>query len=240
MISPRAGSARCGRTWRRSRRSMLGADRLARLARRHDQQPLDDVAQLAHIARASRRPCSTASASSPIVRGRQALGLGQARQHEMAGQDRDVLAALAAATARGSARRSGGRYRSSRKRPSGISCCRSRLVEAMTRTSTSTPCPCRRRAERSAPAGRARSCPGSPAACRRPRRAAACRHGPARRCRSSRGPSGRSRLAAEQLDLEPLGPHGRAVEDDEGPVGALASAGGSGAPRLPCRRRPDR
>ena len=42
---------------------------------------------------------------------------------------------------------------------------------------------CRRPARKSAPEGCARSCPGSPAACRRPHRGPACRHEPVRRFR---------------------------------------------------------
>ena len=105
----------------------------------------------------------------------------------------------------------------------------SRLVEATTRTSTSTRRG-RRRARRSAPAARARSCPGSRAACRRPRRGTACRHAPARRCRPCAAPPSIAGLGAEQLDLEPLGPHRRAIDRDERPRARGASAHAAGAP----------
>ena len=96
-----------------------------------------DVAQLADVARPAHRPAAPPCASSPTCARRQPAGLGGAL-HEMAGQQRDVLAPLAQRRHPRSARRSGGSTDPRGTGPSAISPCRSRLVEAITRTSTST------------------------------------------------------------------------------------------------------
>ena len=95
----------------------------------------------------------------------------------------------------------------------------------------STPLPARR----SAPAARARSCPGSRAACRRLRRETGCRHARARRCRPCAARRRSLVFAAEQLDLEPVGPHRRAIDRDKRPLRRAASAHAAGARRPPCR-----
>src|SRR5437762_10389603 len=74
-------------------RQHVGVYRLSGIARRHDQQPIDDVAQLADIAGPGvglqRRQCVLAKLARLDARRR------GAPRHEMAGQERDVFAPLA-------------------------------------------------------------------------------------------------------------------------------------------------
>ena len=151
------------------------------LARRHDHQPLDHVAQLADVAgpavaaaapvaapasnRFGRRPYSRASSAMKCSREqRDVAGALAQRRHE----DRDdvepeveILAEPAAADL-------------GRSDP-----CWSRPGRGRRRARR----PCRRPARRPAPAARAGPWPASSGSCRRSRRGTACRRRPARTCR---------------------------------------------------------
>ena len=134
----------------------VGADRPA-ARRRQDQQPLDDVAQLADVA----RPVVALQRGQRVLAhrpGRQAGGVGDAPQ-QIGRQLRDVLAALAE-------RRHAQRHHVQAmeqllaEAAGGDLVLQIAEVEASTRTSTST-ASCRRRARRTAPAApRQRLCRG--------------------------------------------------------------------------------
>ena len=69
---------RRGRDGADIRRQHVGADRLSRLARRHDQQPVDDVAKLADVARPVIGLQPGQRVGGRYCRGRQARDLGRA------------------------------------------------------------------------------------------------------------------------------------------------------------------
>ena len=94
----------------------------------------------------------------------------------------------------------------------------------------------RRPARRSAPAAPARSCPGSRAACR-PTSSSNKRAAMRLLERADLARPVAAGLGAEQLDLEPVGPHRRAIEDDERPVGAARARVQQPRRPLPCRPR---
>ena len=197
--------------------------------RRQDQQPLDDVAQLAHVA----RPVVALQRRQRVVADRprrQAGGIGDARAGgRLASSGMSSRRSLSGGT------RSGTTFSrwnsSSRNAPAAISSCRSRAVEASTRDVDLD--------LRGLPPSRVKDCSCSTRAsrlCSRERQVgdlveqqrAAMGH--LERARDAQRVAVGLAVGAEQLDLQPLGAACvDAVDHDERPVGPLASPGGSAA-----------
>ena len=212
-------------------REVLGGDQAAVA---EDRRALEDVAQLAHVARpviveqqlrARRARCRPAAG-----RGRGRSPRGTLRS--AAGCRRAARAAAAA----GSRTRSAGSRGPRGTARCAIARCRSRLVAATMRASVrSTRVPPRRWNSRSCSTRRNLACAGgliSPTSSRNSVPPAACSSCPGLLCVRA---GERAALVAEQLGFEQLLGQRRAVQRDERAVACAARRDGGSARRLPCR-----